>query len=167
MLSLGGVVFHGFEIPDKIPFDGSQTHVKHELIGGSRIVDAMGPSDHDITWSGRFQGANAWNRARQLDTMRIAGIPVALVVDTEFRLVLIAKLTLGYERPYQVPYAISLVVIDQDGATQPNSDSLDTVTSQDLGNVQTTTAAVATTAAQPQGSNQTFDDVSARFTGGF
>lgn len=129
---LGGFVFNGFEIPEKVPFGGAQRHAAHELLGGSRVVDALGPSERDIAWSGRFQGAFAWQRARIVDAMRIAGQPLPLIVDTEFRIVLITEFHPNYERSYQVPYSITCLVINNPAAFDGSLVSLDTVIAVDL-----------------------------------
>ena len=47
-LTLGGVVFADFEIPDSINFGGEQVLSVHQLPGGTRVIDALGPSDAEI-----------------------------------------------------------------------------------------------------------------------
>jgi hypothetical protein len=129
---LGSFVFDGFEIPEHVPLGGSQRTATHELLGGARVVEALGASERDITWSGRFQGAFAWQRARALDAMRIAGQPLPLIVDTEFRTVLITEFHPNYERAYQVPYSITCLVINNPAAFDGSLGSLDTVIAADL-----------------------------------
>jgi hypothetical protein len=111
MLILGGYIFAGFEIPERIPLGGSQDKTTHTLLGGQRIVDAMGPSERDITWSGRFQSADASVRAEAIDAMRIAGLQIPLIIDAEFRTVIITDFAPVYERSYQVPYSITVHVV--------------------------------------------------------
>jgi hypothetical protein len=41
-LTLGGVVFADFEIPDSISSGGEQMLTVHKLPGGNRIIDALG-----------------------------------------------------------------------------------------------------------------------------
>ena len=72
-LTLGPVTFADFEIPREVPFGGAQSLVVKKLVGGDRVIDAMGRDDRDIGWSGRFRGSLAEVRARQLDLMRIQG----------------------------------------------------------------------------------------------
>jgi hypothetical protein len=133
MIILGGFVFQSLEIPEKVPFGGSQAYAKHRLLGGSRVIQAMGPDDRDITWSGRFQSFDAWSRARQVDAMRLAGQPVPLVIDSEFRLVLISEFLPDYERAYQVPYSITCVIVNAPDSSDSVSASLDSVISADIG----------------------------------
>lgn len=131
-LILGGFVFEGFQIPESIGLGGTQEKFTHTLLGGVRVVEAMGPSEHDITWTGRFQGANAWPLARSLDSLRIAGQALPLLIDTEFRMVLITEFKPLYERPYQVPYSITCHVISS-ATIEDDFISLDLSISLDLG----------------------------------
>ncbi len=111
MLLLGSFTFQSFEIPDKIPFPGKQTLVIHKLIGGDRVIDAMGPDPDDIEWSGRFQGGDAVGRARELEAMRDAGFPVVLVCGVIVKTVVVSEFKFEYERPYQGPYTIKCAVV--------------------------------------------------------
>lgn len=62
-VNLGSVQFANFEIPSSISWGGSQRIAKHELVGGQRVLDAMGRSDRPLAWSGLFQGPNEIGRA--------------------------------------------------------------------------------------------------------
>ena len=73
LLTLGGIIFQDFEVPDNIGIGGEQALVVHKLPGGARVIDAMGADHRDITWSGRFRSGNAEARARLLDSYRIGG----------------------------------------------------------------------------------------------
>lgn len=111
VLTLGDFEFARYEIPEKIPFGGEQTLVAHKLVGGGRVIDAMGRDDAPLEWSGLFQGENALARARYLDGLRVAGKALVLTWD-EFRFeVMVASFRPDYERFYQIPYRISCMVI--------------------------------------------------------
>lgn len=110
-LNLGAFQFARFEIPERIPWGGSQRIVKHELVGGTRTLDAMGRSDKQLTWSGLFMGQNATERARFLDTMRAQGADQKLTFGQLAYLVKVAEFDAVYERFYQIPYGISCEVI--------------------------------------------------------
>lgn len=112
-LTLGGFTFEDFEIPERIPLGGAQKKTTHELLGGARVVDAMGPAERDITWSGRFQSDDAWERAQAIDQLRIQGLALPLVIDNEFRIVIITDFAPVYERAYQAPYSITVHVVVQ------------------------------------------------------
>lgn len=110
-LSLGDVTFQGFEVPEEIPFGGEQKLAVHEMIGGVRVVDAMGRADGEIAWSGRFRGADAVARARQVDAMRISGAAQTLTWGGFSYLVVIKSFQGKFERFYEVPYTLACVVV--------------------------------------------------------
>jgi hypothetical protein len=56
ILTLGGVPFQDFEVPEQIRFGGAQRLAVHELIGGGRVVDAPGDDAGEISFSGIFSG---------------------------------------------------------------------------------------------------------------
>src|SRR5690348_7393804 len=113
-LTLGGVVFQDFEIPESINFGGDQQLVVHKLPGGGRVIDAMGPDDSDIHWSGRFRGSNAEPRAMLLDYMRRQGSQILLGWSLHRYQVVIREFKADFRQPYEIPYSISCtVVIDE------------------------------------------------------
>lgn len=131
-LVLGDFIFQDMEIPEKISgLGGKQAAAKHKLIGGARVVDAMGPDDGDPEWSGRFRGELATPRAQQLDEMRRSGQQFALSFGSFFYQVMIEEFTFDYERAYQIIYKIKLFVIS---AITPDAEpSLDDLVTSDLG----------------------------------
>ena len=54
VLTLGDFEFARYEIPEQITFGGDQRLVVHELVGGTRVIDAMGRADAPLEWSGLF-----------------------------------------------------------------------------------------------------------------
>jgi hypothetical protein len=113
-LLLGPVSFQGFELPGRIVFGGRQRMAVHILPGGTRVIDAMGRDDADISWSGAFSGADAADRARLLDAMRVEGAVLSLAWDAFCYLVVIASFEAAYETVNWVPYRITCkVVADQ------------------------------------------------------
>lgn len=110
-LLLGAFLFEDFEIPEKLNFGGKQMLAVHKLIGGGRVIDAMGPDPDEIKWSGRFQGGHVVVRAKLLEAMRNAGRPVILVNDLIVKTVLVSEFSYDYERSYQATYTISCTVL--------------------------------------------------------
>ncbi len=110
-LTFGAVVFQGFEIPEVIPYGGSQELAVHKLPGGGRVIDAMGPDDRDITWTGRFRGSQAESRSRMLDGYRKAGKPLMLTWGSNRYQAVIRSYEPEYRQSYEIPYAITFVVI--------------------------------------------------------
>jgi prophage DNA circulation protein len=107
----GDFAFSGYEVPEKIPFGGEQQLVEHQLVGGVRVVDAMGRSDAPLEWSGIFVGPQALLRARSLDAMRADGLPLSLTWSELAYTVVIKSFHADFERSYQIPYTISCTVV--------------------------------------------------------
>jgi hypothetical protein len=131
-LILGGFSFTDYAIPEVVPQGGEHNLVVHKLIGGNRVVDAMGPDDHDISWSGRFQGPGATGKAIALDQLRKAGAQLPLVVDSQFYTVAIRKFEWDYQRSYQILYKITCVVVSSMGGAIALPTTLDVLIGADM-----------------------------------
>lgn len=135
------VFFDNLEIPESIPFGGAQRAVVHALPGGARIVDVMGREDAVISWAGMMLGDSALNRARNLDKMRIGGLPWQLSWSEFSYTVLVQRFEAQFERFYKIPYSISCLVIQDNTspvtALEPAglNDAVlgDNATAQDIG----------------------------------
>lgn len=114
-LILGGIAFQGFEIPEHIKFGGKHHINKHVLIGGSRVLDTMGPDPDDITWSGRFRSNNALSRALAVDALRQSGAQVALSWGGLFFMVVVSSFQADYQKRYEIPYNIACMVSQVQG----------------------------------------------------
>jgi hypothetical protein len=111
VLILGGMAFDDFEIPGRMLFGGAQHLAVHRLIGGVRVIDAMGRDDAAVRWSGVFSGSEAGTRARMLDTMRALGGQLNLAWDAFCYSVVIDRLDLDFRNPWWIPYHISCAVV--------------------------------------------------------
>jgi hypothetical protein len=131
-LVLGGFTFTDYSIPEMVPQGGEHNLVVHKLIGGNRVVDAMGPDDADISWSGRFQGSGATGKAMALDQLRKAGAQLPLVVDSQFYTVAIRKFEWDYQRSYQILYKITCVVVSSMGGAIALPTTLDVLIGADM-----------------------------------
>ena len=105
-LVLGPFTFEGPEVPEQINFGGAQMLAVHQLIGGDRIVDALGRNDDDITWKGLFFGQTASARAQYLDGLRITGKALTLKWGSFRYQVVIKSFKPEFKQTYQVPYTI-------------------------------------------------------------
>lgn len=116
-LTLDDFVFADFEIPEEIPFGGEHTLARKQLLGGRRQIDAMGPDDEPIEWSGRFRGPHAEARARALDTKRRAGKALKLTWGAFTYTVVIRRFRPLYQRGgLEIPYSLALEVVDTPSA---------------------------------------------------
>ena len=115
-LTLGPVAFAGFELPSSITLGGKQRLAIHKLPGGIRIIDAMGPDPADLGWSGIFTGPDAADRARILDTLRIAGLQLLLSWDAFLYTVVVENFEADYRSPWWIPYRLSCAVVRDEAA---------------------------------------------------
>lgn len=130
-VTLGTVTFTRREVPDIMPWGGKQMIATHKNIGGSRVLDTMGPDPRAIEWSGLFYGPNATVRARLVDAMKDAGQQVQLTWGSFSYQVVIAEFNPVYKHEWEVHYHISCEVVTQGPALpsptldqQVNSDML-------------------------------------------
>jgi hypothetical protein len=136
VLTLGPLLFTDFEVPEKINFGGDQVLVEKRLVGGNRVVHAMGRDDDDIKWSGRFRGSAAEVRARLADFSRIQGQPLNLAWSSFSYLVAIKSFKADFEQQFEIPYSIVCTVIQD--LTSPIIDaalSADSAISSDVNQV--------------------------------
>jgi hypothetical protein len=134
LLTLGGIVFQGFEVPESISTGGEQALVVHKLPGGARVIDAMGADHRDVSWSGRFRSGNAESRARLLDGYRIGGKQFLLQWSTYRYQVVVKSFEANYQQPFEIPYSVScLVVSDESAPVLSGIPGLDAIIGSDLG----------------------------------
>jgi hypothetical protein len=116
---LGGVVLQGFEAPAGFRFGGDQRLAIHQLPGGARVIDAMGPDEADIRWRGFLSGNDAIARARQLDAMRQAGAEITLAWDAACYVVVLSSIRFIYHSAWwiQCDFSCSVVSNNSFGAT--------------------------------------------------
>lgn len=110
-LQIGDITFASFEVPEGIRFGGSQRLSVKELIGGTRVIDAMGRSERPIEWSGVFTGSDALDRAQRLDGLRIAGLGQDVNWGGLRYKVVIRDFEADYQRFYRIPYHITCEVV--------------------------------------------------------
>lgn len=108
---LGDFVFANNEVPQSIPFGGSQRLSIKKLVGGERVIDSMGRDDLALTWSGRFRGSTGLLRAQFLDGMRVSGKAYRLSWSQLNYLVVIRDFHPDFLRFYEIPYTITVEVI--------------------------------------------------------
>ena len=110
-MALGPVAFRDFEVPSEIAFGGRQRLVVHRLIGGGRVVDAVGRDDGDLVISGTFTGSDATDRARTLDYLRSAGDVLFLTWDVFLYSVVISAFRADFSTNWWIPFSIKCTVV--------------------------------------------------------
>lgn len=117
-VTIGDVTLQGMEVPERIAYGGAQSLAVHKLIGGDRVIDTMGRDDMPIAWGGVMLSADASDRARALDALRVAGAPVPLIFGGNYWTVVIRQFTAHYRRSNWIDYQIQCEVLrDQSGAS--------------------------------------------------
>jgi hypothetical protein len=111
LLTLGGISFYQFEVPESIGFGGEQRLSVHELVGGQKVVDAMGWFSEPLVWSGRFRGQTALDRARYVEGLAASGVATNVTWSEFSYLVIVRRFLPVYERFYEIPYRIECEVI--------------------------------------------------------
>jgi len=120
VLTLGGVPFQDMEVPEKINFGGKQRVAVQNLIGGGRVVSAMGLDDGAISFSGIFSGADAVSRAQELDAARALGAQLPLVWAGFYYIVVIESFTAEFRKPTLIPFSIDCLVVTDPLAVAAN-----------------------------------------------
>jgi hypothetical protein len=111
VITLGGVPLQDMEVPERIYFGGGQRVAVQQLIGGGRVVQALGLDDGSISFSGIFSGTDAVRRAQLLDGARALGAPLPLVWGEFFYTVIIAEFSAVYHKANLIPFTVCCVVV--------------------------------------------------------
>lgn len=135
VLMIGGIPFDDFSAPHIIGAGGKQQIVTHQLPGGGRVIDRLGPVESDIPWQGFFFSDDAYDRALVLDAMRMSGQVVPLRFAGQFRSVIVTEFIYRIIRlPTWVEYQINCAVTSNPmmGAVGGMASSVDTMIMSDL-----------------------------------
>ncbi|WP_118181306.1 hypothetical protein [Paraburkholderia phosphatilytica] len=133
-LALGSFVFQDAEIPEHIKIRTQQRLAVHRFIGGARQIDVLG-TDHDpIAFSGWLTGSNAMQRALTLKAMKDSGQEVTLSWSQWLYNVVIGDFAAEYQRDYQIPYSITIIVSDDltNNTSDGGTDSIDDLINGDM-----------------------------------
>ncbi len=111
MVVLGPVAFSGFEVPERIALGGTQRLQVHVLPGGKRVIDALGPDDADLRWSGIMTGPGAAARVRRLEALRRGGEAWPLAWDGWRYTVIVKRFQAEVRGAFFMPYRIQCAVV--------------------------------------------------------
>jgi hypothetical protein len=112
IVKLEDFIFDNAEVPQVVNGGGDQMLAVHQLIGGKRVVDAMGKSSDEINFRGLFQGVTSLDRVRYVDGLKNAGKPVIFsYLDYRYRVV-IKHFSWAYRAVYKISYQITLTVVE-------------------------------------------------------
>lgn len=106
---LGDLILSGAEVPDELVMGGRQLLVIHRLLGGGRVIDAVGNDPARLVLTGRFLGPLATLRARRVEAMREASRALSFSVADLSARVWIAEFTWSYQAQGTIcPYRLVL-----------------------------------------------------------
>lgn len=111
-VTLGGVAFRDFEIPEEIAFGGIQRLAVHQPVGGGRVIDVLGAAAGEIVFAGTFSGPDAELRAQILGVARDAGAVLPLAWSGFAYMVVIAAFSASFQKPWWIPFEIRLVSVE-------------------------------------------------------
>ena len=143
---LDSIRFYDREVPDFIPWGTKQQHVIHRNMGGTRVIDAMGPDPKAITWTGHLlsfaanaagtmlAGTNAAARARSLEALAGSGRKVWLQWGSFGFWVLVVEFEGNYKHEWDIHYTITCEVVTS-GGVQSFTQTLDQVVSFDVSQI--------------------------------
>ena len=133
-VQLGDFVFKELEVPERIPFGGEQSLIVHKLIGGKRVIDAMGRDEAPIEWDGWLMGQDAQVRALYLDGLRVAGQPLLLTWAQWRYLVVIRRFEADFHFVGRIRYRIVCEVAENQSLPTgaPLPDDIDSVIGSDM-----------------------------------
>jgi len=126
-LRLGDFVFKDFEVPEELEWGGVHLLTTHGLIGGRRVVDAMGPDEDPIRWEGEFYGEDAFDRCQRLHAMRKAGRTLELTCHKLAFRVQISNFRSRMRTTFKYRYMIECLVVEDlfDPAAPPEEPGVD------------------------------------------
>jgi hypothetical protein len=131
-VTLGPVTFESFEVPAEIRFGGAQRLAVHQLPGGARLIDAMGPEEAMLTFSGVLSGPSAELRALTLDALRAAGLVLPFSFGLFAYSVVIAEFLAAYQSAAWIPYRLALLVVSDAASVIAEAADLSTTPLGDL-----------------------------------
>lgn len=112
-IKLGPVYLKGTEVPSGINFAGRQNVAVHDLYGGGRVAQSLGPADDIISWKAMFVGPLAMKRARYINTFRLSGKPLVLSFSGVMVTCVIVEFKPVYKQIAWVPYSIQLMPVSE------------------------------------------------------
>lgn len=108
---LGDMELKQSEKPDEVPLGGGQHLARKEFPGGNASIQFFGSKYRDITWTGWFEGADAYQRMLRIGNMRQKGEPVEFKTEKLTVQVVIAEFHPVHRTNMFIPFSITLSLI--------------------------------------------------------
>ena len=112
-LTLGSVIFDDFQAPPELALIGQQKVAVHDMIGGSRRVQALGVVWKPISFEGIFWGNKAFSTMHQLERMQAEATPQSLsYLDYAF-LVVVSEVEARIKHQNRIDYKVTVEVVQE------------------------------------------------------
>lgn len=105
---LGNLELKSNEKPDFVQMGGGQHLAVNEFPGGNVSVQFFGSTYRDISWSGWFEGSDAYDRMIQIGNMRQKGDPIVFKTEKFQCNVVIKEYLPDHSTNLFIPFSISL-----------------------------------------------------------
>lgn len=105
---LGGLELRVEEQPASVPLGGEQSLAIEEYPGGNVGIQNMGPKFREISWSGWFEGKDAYERMMKFEEMRQKGKLVDFQTEKYTFKVAITSFTPEHKKNNFIPFSITL-----------------------------------------------------------
>lgn len=111
------------EKPDTIPLGGEQSLAVEQFPGGNVSVQNFGAGFREISWSGWFEGTDAFERMEQIEAMRTKGEKIVLETEKYSLDVVIKSFQPEHKKNFYIPFSLTLIrVIDHDSGSKDTVD---------------------------------------------
>lgn len=132
--TLGGITFSDWETPTRLALPSGHKLNKHMLIGGQRVIDAMGYDPEPMRWSARSRTPASAGQMAALKAMCDAGQTVTLTWNTYSYQVIIEKCGPVYRTPIEWEYTVTCEIVSDSSGTSLGGavSSLDSLIGGDL-----------------------------------
>ena len=127
-LAIGPVQFLSQETPQNLSFGLEQILAVHDYIGGSRVIQTMGPRAKDISWEGRWRGSSAYvdGQSRSLTKLAATGQVTTLAWLTYAFDCVVREYIPDWKHQFRSDYKITVSVLrDKSGTYAATSGSSD------------------------------------------
>ncbi len=133
ILTLGGVPFRHFEVPEQVRLETIQRISVLSLYGGGQVITPTGFDPGQIQFSGIFSDVDAVARCQSLNAACVAGTVIPLSWDAFSYFVIIKSFIASYKNRVMIPFSITCKIVDNTRGTNPvGKDSTSALISADL-----------------------------------
>lgn len=125
-LQLGNIIFNSIEVPEKLPIGAvEQKLVTIDLIGGGRVLQALGVQPVQVEWEGTFYGAGIFNRVQEIRSYVVGGQTQTLLWNSESWVVVVKEFIPTYRHNWICDYKIVVEIMSGGALTSTTFPTVD------------------------------------------